>query len=115
MSPAVVSKKCVRSPVLPLLLNLGGVVIACGVFDKPGLHIIDRVRGLDFQGDGLAGESLDENLYTSTETENEMERGLFLEVVIRECAAVFKLFIREDQALLVGRNNPPCPGFSPSH
>ena len=48
--------------------------------------------------------SLDENLHTSAEMENEMKCGLFLDVAIRECVAVFKLFTREDQVPLIGRN-----------
>ena len=33
-----------------------------------GLDVIDRVRGLDLKGDGLAGESLNENLHESQQT-----------------------------------------------
>ena len=31
-----------------------------------GLHVIDRVTGLDLEGDGFAGEGLDEDLHAST-------------------------------------------------
>ena len=34
------------------------------------LHIINSVRGLDFQCDGLASQGLHENLHTTTETED---------------------------------------------
>ena len=34
------------------------------------LDIIDRVRGLDFKGDGFASEGLDKNLHPSTETKD---------------------------------------------
>jgi hypothetical protein len=66
-----------------------------------GLDVIDGVRGLDFEGDGLAGQRLNENLHSSTKTEDEVESGLFLDVVVRESAAVLELFTSEDQALLV--------------
>ena len=69
-----------------------------------GLYVIDRVRGLDLQGNGLPSEGLDEDLHTSAKTENEMERRLLLDVVIRESASILELFTGEDQALLVGGN-----------
>ena len=31
-----------------------------------GLHVIDRVAGLDLEGDGFAGEGLDKDLHAST-------------------------------------------------
>jgi len=46
------------------------------------LSIVDGVRGLDLKGDDLSGESFDENLHATTETENEMEGQLLLENVI---------------------------------
>jgi hypothetical protein len=41
-------------------------------------------------------------LGTSTETEDEMEGRLLLDVVVREGTAIFELLASEDQALLVG-------------
>jgi hypothetical protein len=43
-------------------------------------------------------------LGTTTETEDEMEGGLLLDVVVGEGTAVFELLAGEDQALLVRRN-----------
>jgi len=68
------------------------------------LYVIDGVRGLYLEGDGLAGESLDENLHTATETEDEMERGFLLDIVIREGSAVFELLSSKNETLLVGWN-----------
>ena len=31
-----------------------------------GLHVLDRVGGLDLEGDGLPGEGLDEDLHDAT-------------------------------------------------
>jgi hypothetical protein len=45
-----------------------------------GLDVVDRVRGLDFEGDRLSGQGLDEDLHTSPQTENEVEGGLLLDV-----------------------------------
>ena len=68
------------------------------------LYVVDGIGGFDFEGDGLAGEGLDEDLHTTTETENKMKSGLLLDVVIRESATVLELLSSEDQALLVRRN-----------
>lgn len=43
-------------------------------------------------------------LGTTTESEDEMEGGFFLNVVVGEGTAVFKLLAGEDQSLLVGWN-----------
>merc|ERR1740129_1090795 len=69
-----------------------------------GLDIFDGVRGLHFQGNGLAGQGLDEDLHTSTETEDQMQSGLLLDVVVRKSAAIFKLFAGKDQSLLIWGN-----------
>ena len=31
-----------------------------------GLDVVDRVRGLDFKGDGLASDSFDKNMHATT-------------------------------------------------
>ena len=69
-----------------------------------GLNVVDGVGGLDLEGDGLAGKSLDEDLHTTSETEHQVEGGLLLDVVIRKSAAVLELLAGEDEALLIGRN-----------
>ena len=43
-------------------------------------------------------------LVSATEAQDEVERRLLLDVVVRERAAVLKLLAREDQALLVRRD-----------
>jgi len=69
-----------------------------------GLDILDGVRSLDLKSDGLASESLDEDLHTTTETENQVEGGLLLDVVVGQCAAIFKLLAGENETLLVWWN-----------
>ena len=66
-----------------------------------GLDVIDSVRGLDLESDGLARESLDEDLHSSTKTKDEMESALLLDVVIGKGSSVLKLLSGEDQALLI--------------
>jgi len=40
-------------------------------------------------------------LHATTETEDEVERRLLLDVVVRQCAALFELLAGENEALLV--------------
>jgi len=68
------------------------------------LYIVNGVGRLDLQGDGLAGQSLDEDLHTTAETKDEMESRFLLDVVVGESAAVFELFTGEDEALLIWRD-----------
>ena len=66
-----------------------------------GLHVLDAIASLNLQGDGLAGQSLDENLHTTSQSEDEMEGGLLLDVVVRQGPTVLQLLASEDQPLLV--------------
>ena len=43
-------------------------------------------------------------MHATTETEHQVKSRFFLDVVIRERTAVFKLLSRKDQALLIRRN-----------
>jgi len=69
-----------------------------------GLDVLNGVRGLHFQGDGLAGQSLHENLHATSETQDKMKSGLLLDVVIRKSAAILKLLASKDQPLLIWWN-----------
>ena len=53
-----------------------------------GLHVLDGVSWLHIEGDGLTGEGLDEDLHTSSKSEDQVEGGLLLDVVVLESAAV---------------------------
>jgi len=66
-----------------------------------GLDIFDGVGWFDIKGDGLTGESLDEDLHATSKSEDEMESGLLLDVVVGESSAIFQLLTSEDQSLLV--------------
>merc|ERR1711953_1302947 len=56
-----------------------------------GLDILNAVRGLNFEGDGLASQGLDENLHASSQSEHKMEGGLLLDVVVRKSATILEL------------------------
>merc|ERR1711974_523295 len=69
-----------------------------------GLDILNGVRGLDLEGDGLASQGLDEDLYASPESEHKMESALLLDVVVGESSSVLELLASEDQSLLIWGN-----------
>merc|ERR1712202_67252 len=65
-----------------------------------GLHVLNRIRRVDVERDGLA-----QDLHGSAaKTKDEMEGGLLLDVVVREGAAILELLSGEDQTLLIGRD-----------
>merc|ERR550517_1659941 len=66
-----------------------------------GLDVVNGVRGFDIKSDGLACEGLDEDLHATAQAQNQMQRGLFLDVVVRQGAAILELLAGEDEALLV--------------
>jgi hypothetical protein len=68
------------------------------------LDVLNGVCWLDIKGDGLTSESLDEDLHTTSKSEDEMEGGLFLDVVIGEGSSILELLTSEDKSLLIWRN-----------
>ena len=66
------------------------------------LHIVDSVGLLDVKGDGLSSQGLDEDLHTSSKSQDKMESRFLLDVVIGQGSAVLQLLSSEDQSLLVG-------------
>merc|ERR1712180_442109 len=69
-----------------------------------GLDVLDGVRRLHLESDGLSSQRLDEDLHTSSQPQNKMESGLLLDVVVRESPAVLQLFTSKDQPLLIWRD-----------
>merc|ERR1712223_2342425 len=65
------------------------------------LDVLDGVRGLDLEGDGLAGEGLDEDLHASSQSEHKVKSALLLDVVVGEGPSVLQLLASEDQSLLI--------------
>ena len=66
-----------------------------------GLDILNGVGLLNVKSDGLAGESLHEDLHSTTEAEHKVKGGLLLDVVVLEGSSVFELLASEDKALLI--------------
>merc|ERR1711902_398692 len=70
-----------------------------------GLDILNGVRWFNFQSDGLASEGLDEDLHTSSQSENQMQGAFLLDVVIGKGSSIFQLLSSKDQSLLVWGNS----------
>jgi len=68
------------------------------------LDVFDGVCWLDIKGDSLTSEGLNEDLHTTSKSENKMESGLLLDVVVREGSAVLELLTSEDKSLLIWGN-----------
>ena len=65
------------------------------------LDVFDGITGLHLEGDGLAGQGLDEDLHTSPQSEDQVKGRLLLDVVIGQSPAVLQLLTGEDQPLLI--------------
>jgi hypothetical protein len=78
------------------------------------LDVIDRVRRLDLEGDSLSGQGLDEDLHTTTETEDQVEGGLLLDVVVRKGSSVFELLSGKAVQRRVHGDNQSTPALSRS-
>merc|ERR1712193_261450 len=70
-----------------------------------GLDILNGVRWLNLQGDGLASEGLDKDLHTSSQSEHKMKSALLLDVVVRKSSPILKLLTSKDRPLLVWGNS----------
>merc|ERR1712117_598375 len=70
-----------------------------------GLDILNGVRWLNLQGDGLASKGLDKDLHSSSQSEHKMKSALLLDVVVREGSSILKLLTSKDQPLLVWGNS----------
>ena len=70
-----------------------------------GLDVVDSVRRLNVEGDGLSSQGLDKDLHTSTKTEDEVESGLLLDVVVTQGTTILELLTSKDQTLLIRRDS----------
>merc|ERR1712126_675526 len=66
-----------------------------------GLDVLDRIRRFNLKSNGLVSQGLDEDLHTSSESEDQMQGALLLNIVIRKSSSILQLLSSEDQSLLV--------------
>merc|ERR1712025_607791 len=69
-----------------------------------GLDILNGIRWLNLQGNGLSSQGLDKDLHTSSQSKHKMESAFLLDVVIRKSSSVLELLSSKDQPLLVWGN-----------
>ena len=67
-----------------------------------GLQLLDGVWWLEVTCDGLASEDLDKDLFSTKQSEEYVDGGFLMDVVIREDFAVYELLSTEHQSLLIG-------------
>merc|ERR1711990_972521 len=67
-----------------------------------GLDILDGIRWLNVKSDSFTSQGLDEDLHTTSESEDQMEGGFLLDVVVGEGSSILKLLTGEDKSLLIG-------------
>merc|ERR1719188_1215696 len=70
-----------------------------------GFYVLNGIRRFNLQSDGLASQSLDKDLHTSSQSENKMESAFLLNVVVREGSSIFQLLSSKDQSLLIWGNS----------
>ena len=68
------------------------------------LDVLDAIAALHLKGDGLASQGLHENLHSTTQTQDQMQCALLLDVVVGKGPAILQLLAGKDEALLVGRD-----------
>merc|ERR1712159_456749 len=64
-------------------------------------HIIDGIICFNIQSDCFSSQCFDENLHTTSQSKNQMQCGLFLNIVIAQCSSIFQLFSSKNQSLLI--------------
>ncbi|KFQ21309.1 hypothetical protein N331_09370, partial [Merops nubicus] len=67
-----------------------------------GLHILDGVTGLNFQGDCLASQGFHKDLHATSQAQHQVQGGFLLDVVVGQGASIFQLLASKDQPLLIG-------------
>jgi len=70
-----------------------------------GFDVFDWVRGINIKSDGFTSEGLDKDLHSTSESEDKVECGFLLDVVVRKGSSVFKLFSSENKSLLIRRDS----------
>ncbi|KGL78052.1 hypothetical protein N309_05666, partial [Tinamus guttatus] len=66
-----------------------------------GLHVLNGVTGLNFQGDGFPCQGLHKDLHATPQAQHQVQGGLLLDVVVGQGASIFQLLASKDQPLLI--------------
>jgi hypothetical protein len=68
------------------------------------LDVFDGVCWFNIKSDGFSSKGFDEDLHTTSKSEDEMEGRFLLDVVVGESSSILKLLSSEDESLLIWRN-----------
>lgn len=68
------------------------------------LHVVDGVARFNLESDGLSSESLHKDLHTTAKTEDQVQCGFLLDVVVGKSSSVLELLAGEDKSLLIRGN-----------
>jgi hypothetical protein len=66
-----------------------------------GLNVFNGVSWLDVKSDCFTSQGLDEDLHTTSKSEDQMESGFFLDIIVRKGSSILKLLSSEDESLLI--------------
>merc|ERR1711915_1003678 len=69
------------------------------------LDVLNGIGWLNLQGDSLASQCLHKDLHTSSQSEDQMESRLLLDIIVRQSPSIFKLFTSKNQSLLIWGNS----------
>ena len=70
-----------------------------------GFDIFNGISWLNIKGDGFTSEGLDEDLHTSSKSEDQVKSGLFLNIIVGKSSSIFKLLSSKDKSLLIWWNS----------
>ncbi|KAL9261646.1 hypothetical protein AKJ16_DCAP03184 [Drosera capensis] len=80
----------------PLLIRWDALLIL-----DLGLHVVNGIRALYLEGNGLPSQGLHKNLHPTTKTQHQVEGGLLLNVVVGQGTAILQLLTSKDKPLLI--------------
>ena len=64
-------------------------------------NVLNGVCWLNVKSNGFSGKGLDEDLHTSSKSEDQVESGFLLNVVVWKSSSILKLLSSEDKSLLI--------------
>uniref|UniRef100_A0A1L8E847 Putative ubiquitin/40s ribosomal protein s27a fusion n=1 Tax=Haematobia irritans TaxID=7368 RepID=A0A1L8E847_HAEIR len=68
------------------------------------LNVFNSIGWFDLQCNGFTSQSFNENLHTTTKTQDQMKGRFLLDIVVGQSTTIFQLFTGKDQTLLVWGN-----------
>jgi len=66
-----------------------------------GFDVLNGISWFNIEGNGLSSKSFNEDLHTSSKSEDQVKSRFFLDIVVWKSSAVLKLLSSEDKSLLI--------------